>query len=84
MNPNISPQIHPLEPLAVRPKEAARLIGVSERTFATMRACGQLPPGYKLNGCVVYRTSDLKKWTELGFPNLDKFLKLTINERSYK
>ncbi len=81
---NPSPKITSLEPLAVRPKEAARLIGVSERTFATMRACGQLPPSYKLNGCVVYRTADLRKWSEWGFPNLDKFMKLTQNERSQK
>ena len=81
---NTSHQIQPLEPLCLRPKEAARLIGVSERTFASMRACGQLPPSYKLNGCVIYRTSDLRKWTELGFPNLDKYMKLTNYERSQK
>jgi len=75
-------KITPLEPLCLRPKDAAKLIGVSERTFATMRACGQLPPSYKLNGCVVYRTADLRKWVEFGFPNLDKYLKLIQNQRS--
>ena len=66
-------EIVQIEPLAVRPAEAARLIGVSLRKFATMRACGQLPKSYKLNGCVVYRTSDLKDWVRWGFPSLDRF-----------
>lgn len=65
-----------LEPLAVRPKEAASLIGVSPRKFAEMRSSGLLPPAYKLGGCLIYRLSDLKKWTKLGFPCLDQFLAL--------
>lgn len=67
-------QIVQLEPLAVRPKNACKLIGVSPRKFAEMRACGLLPPAYKLGGCLVYRTSDLKQWSAWGFPCLDKFL----------
>ena len=65
-----------VERLAVRPKEAAALIGVSERTFHSMRASGTLPPSYKLGGCVFYRVDDLRQWVELGFPSLEKFLKL--------
>ena len=74
-------EVTQLEPIAVRPKVAAALIGVSLRKFAEMRASGQLPKSYKLNGCVVYRTSDLKKWAEWGFPCLDKFLALQKGDK---
>ena len=69
-------EVTQLEPIAVRPKVAAALIGVSLRKFAEMRTCGLLPPAYKLGGCLVYRTSDLKQWSAWGFPNLDRFLAL--------
>jgi hypothetical protein len=73
-------QILQIEPLTVRPAEAARLIGVSLRKFATMRACGQLPPAIKCGGCLLYRVVDLRRFVELGFPNLDRFLALQAEE----
>ncbi len=73
-------EIVQIEPLAVRPAEAARLIGVSLRKFATMRACGQLPPSIKCGGCLLYRVSDLRRFVELGFPNLDRFMALQAEE----
>lgn len=76
-----SVEVIQLEPLAVRPKGAAALIGVSPRKFAEMRACGQLPPAFKLKGCLVYRLADLKKWTDWGFPSLEKFLALQEAEK---
>lgn len=71
-----SVEIVALEPLAVRPAQACTLIGVSLRKFHSMRATGQLPPAYKLSGCLLYRVSDLRLFVELGFPTLDKFLEL--------
>jgi len=71
-----------IEPLAVRPKNACKLIGVSLRKFAEMRASGLLPKAYKLNGCLVYRTSDLKDWARWGFPSLDRFLVLQKEEKT--
>ena len=71
-----SVEILRLEPIAIRSKQAAALIGVSPRKFAEMRACGQLPKSYKLNGCVVCRTLGLKQWVDWGFQFLDKFLAL--------
>ena len=65
-----------LEPIALRPKQASQLIGVSLRKLAEMRSCGLLPPAYKLGCCLVYRTADLKQWAAWGFPNLDRFLAL--------
>ena len=76
------PTVIELEPLAVRPAEAARLIGVSLRKFATMRACGQLPPAIKCGGCLLYRVADLRRFVELGFPNLDRFLALQAEENT--
>jgi predicted DNA-binding transcriptional regulator AlpA len=76
-----SVEIVQIEPLAVRPKQAAALIGVSLRKFHSMRACGLLPPAYKLGGCLVYRTSDLKQWSAWGFPCLDKFLALQKGDK---
>jgi len=69
-------EITRLEPLSVRPAQAAKLLSISLRKFHSMRACGQLPPAHKLGGCLVYRTSDLKQWAAWGFPCLDKFLAL--------
>lgn len=76
-----SVEIVQIELLAVRPKQAAALIGVSLRKFAEMRACGLLPPAYKLGGCLVYRTSDLEQWSTWGFPCLDKFLALQKGDK---
>ena len=75
-----SAKILRLEPIAIRSKQAAALIGVSTRKFAEMRACGLLPPAYKLGGCLVYRTSDLEDWARWGFPSLDRFLALQKEE----
>lgn len=71
-----SVEIIQIEPICIRPKQAAALIGVSLRKFHSMRASGLLPPMYKLGACCVYKTDDLKKWAEWGFPNLDRFLAL--------
>ena len=73
-------EIVQIEPLAVRPAEAARLIGVSLRKFAEMRSCGLLPPSYKLGRCVVFKIDDLKNWVRWGFPCLDRFLALQKEE----
>ncbi len=76
-----SVEVVQLEPIALRPKQASQLIGVSLRKLAEMRSCGLLPPAYKLGGCLVYRTSDLKQWSAWGFPSLDKFLALQKGDK---
>ena len=73
-------QIVQIEPLTVRPAQAAQMLSVSLRKFHSMRASGLLPPMYKLGACCVYKTEDLKKWAEWGFPNLDLFLVLQAEE----
>ena len=71
-----------LEPLAVRPKQVARMLSISLRKFAEMKASGLLPPSYKLGGCSVIRTADLKQWAAWGFPCLDRFLALQAEENT--
>jgi len=69
-------QILQIELLTVRPAQVAQMISVSLRKFNSMRACGQLPPAIKCGGCLLYRVADLRRFVELGFPNLDRFLAL--------
>lgn len=71
-----SVQFGQIERLAVRPAQAARMLSISLRKFAEMKASGLLPPSYRLGGCSVFLTSDLKLWAAWGFPNLDKFVAL--------
>ncbi len=71
-----SVQIVQIEPLTVRPAQASRMLSISLRKFHSMRASGLLPPMYKLGGCLVIKTADLKQWSAWGFPSLDKFLAL--------
>ena len=75
-------QILQIESFCIRPKQAAALIGVSLRKFNSMRASGLLPPMYKLGGCLVIKTADLKQWSAWGFPCLDKFLALQREEEA--
>ena len=65
-----------IELLTVRSAQAAQMISVSLRKFNSMRACGQLPPAIKCGGCLLYRVADLRRFVELGFPSLDKFMAL--------
>ena len=76
-----SVEIIQIEPLAVRPAQAARMLSISLRKFNSMRACGQLPPAIKCGGCLLYRVSDLRRFVELGMPPLDKFLALTKEDK---
>jgi excisionase family DNA binding protein len=50
-------------PLAMRPKVAARALGISERTLWSMTKRGEIPYA-KIGGCVVYPTSPTLAWLE--------------------
>lgn len=56
------PQLPPL-PLAMRPKAAARAIGISERTLWSMAKRGAIPHA-RIGGCVVYPTAAILRWLE--------------------
>lgn len=53
-------QLPPL-PLAMRPKVAARAIGVSERTLWSMAKRGVIPHA-KIGNCTVYPTAAILEW----------------------
>jgi excisionase family DNA binding protein len=48
-------------PLAMRPKVAAKAIGVSERTLWSMTKRGEIPFA-RIGGCVVYPTAGILSW----------------------
>jgi len=50
-------------PLAMRPKIAARAVGVSERTLWSMTKRGAIPHA-RIGGCVVYPTAAILAWLE--------------------
>lgn len=50
-------------PLALRPKAAARAIGVSERTLWSMAKRGAIPHA-RIGSCVVYPTAAILAWLE--------------------
>jgi predicted DNA-binding transcriptional regulator AlpA len=50
----------------LRTPEAARLVGLSDRTLEKHRIYGTGPRYSKLCGRVVYRVEDLQAWVELG------------------
>ncbi len=55
-------QLPPL-PLAMRPKVAARALGISERTLWSMTKRGEIPSA-KIGGCLVYPTAAILRRLE--------------------
>ncbi|MGI8840613.1 MAG: helix-turn-helix transcriptional regulator [Caulobacteraceae bacterium] len=55
-----------LPPRYLRTPEAARFLGLSDRTLEKHRTYGTGPRYSKLGGRVVYRPEDLQAWAELG------------------
>lgn len=49
-------------PLALRPRDAARALGISPRTLWAMTAPRGPIPAAKVGACVLYRASDLEAW----------------------
>jgi len=52
-----------LPPLSMRPKDAARAIGISERTLWSLAKRGEIPYA-RIGGCVVYPTAAILTWLE--------------------
>lgn len=50
-------------PLAMRPKVAARALGISERKLWDMAKRGAIPHA-RIGGCVVYPTAAILRWLE--------------------
>lgn len=55
-----------LPPRHLRTPEAARFLGLSERTLEKHRVYGTGPTFSKLGGRVIYKLDDLRAWVEVG------------------
>jgi len=55
------------DPLAVGAKEAARLCGISSRSWWRLVAMGKAPPSHKILSRRVWRVADLHRWADNGF-----------------
>lgn len=56
----------PMPPRYLRTEEAARFLGLSERTLEKHRTYGTGPTYRKLGGRVVYSLTDLQAWADRG------------------
>jgi excisionase family DNA binding protein len=52
------------EPLLVRERNAAEILGVSRPTFRKWIAAGRISEGHMIDGCRVWRYADLKKFAD--------------------
>lgn len=50
-------------PLVLRPREAARALGLSERTLWTLTQRGEIPHA-RIGKCVIYPTAALLAWLD--------------------
>lgn len=54
-----------VDPLALRPRDAAAALGISPSTLDRLNRAGQIPH-VKINRFVLYRVESLRKWLEEG------------------
>lgn len=52
----------PPAPLAYRPAQAARLLGISRRTLCALTSRGEIRSIRVSQRCTLYRTADLSAW----------------------
>jgi len=57
----------------LRIPDAAKLCGVSPRTFWTLIANGRAPQVVRIGRCVRLRASDVNRWIRLGCPAREEF-----------
>jgi excisionase family DNA binding protein len=50
-----------VEPMLLNPRQAAKTLGISERTLATYTKSGLLPV-VRIGACVRYSPDDLREW----------------------
>jgi predicted DNA-binding transcriptional regulator AlpA len=65
-----------IQKLAVRPKEAAAMCGMSRPTWDRNVAAGKTPKPRKVGGIVTFSVKELERWLELGCPDRATFEKL--------
>ncbi len=63
---------HP-ERLAVDVRQMAKMVPFAVRTLRRMDSGGKLPRGFKVGGRKLWRVSDLRLWSDWGFPERQEF-----------
>lgn len=56
------------EPALLPAKDAALLLGISERHFYKLHSSGRVPRPIRLGRAVRWRASELRKWLDAGAP----------------
>lgn len=57
----LRPQEAKIDPLALRPRDAAAALGISPSTLERLRKTGQIPH-IKIHNVVLYRVDSLRQW----------------------
>ena len=60
--------------LSVGAKAAARMCGVSERSWWRLDSACKTPTSFMLGGRRLWRVADLERWVAAGFPNRKDFV----------
>lgn len=67
-HPDIAPSNSiPPPPLAIGAKDAARLVGISPRSWARLVSMGKAPPGHKCGGRRLWKLSTIRQFVENDF-----------------
>lgn len=66
----MSTQLHSTESdcLAISAEEAAKLLGISKRHFASLHSQGRIPKPINLGRSVRWSVSELREWLDAGAP----------------
>jgi len=60
-----------IEPELLTTAEAARLLGIGERTLWRHSRSGEAPAPVSIGGAVRYRRSEILEWITAGCPRID-------------
>lgn len=65
----------------IRPRELARLLGISVRTLIRWRQQGRLPRSLPAYGQVHWRRSEITRWIACGMPRLENWEAMNATNR---
>ncbi len=73
-----TPEVTPPTPTALAVDAAGAIRDIfpgcwSLRTWRRMDSSGQIPRGFAVSGRKLWRTADLRRWSEWGFPSRQDF-----------